>query len=108
MNKSEILTELEQILNRMECVEGECRASLKGYADGAADLAVMAIAHVIDLVSVAAPMTESTKSILDKITQDSQDMGLYNADETVQAPRKQSLPRGMQDLEASDDEAETK
>lgn len=59
MNKQEIVDELEKILNRMEVIEAECKCELKGYAGGAADLAVQAIAHVIDLVSVSAPMNHS-------------------------------------------------
>lgn len=56
MTKQEILDELEKVLNRMEVIEGECKMTLKGYADGAAELAVQAIAHTIDLVSVSSPM----------------------------------------------------
>lgn len=64
MKKEQILEELEKVLNRMEGLEGECKAGLKGYADGAAELAVQAIAHTIDLVSVSHPMEATCKQSL--------------------------------------------
>jgi hypothetical protein len=59
MTRDEILEELDTISDRLESIKTECEWTLKGYAGGAADLAATAVNHVIDLVRVSAPTTES-------------------------------------------------
>lgn len=52
MSKCEILIELVRIADRLEELGYNCKA-LKGYASGAAEVAALAVHHVVDLVRVA-------------------------------------------------------
>ena len=58
MNKRELTEELLAMANRLEGIQDECNVSLKGYASGAAEVAALAVHHVIDLVRVADEVSE--------------------------------------------------
>ena len=58
MNKQKICDELVAMANRLEAMQIECNESLKGYASGAAELASLAVCHLIDLVKVADEVSE--------------------------------------------------
>ena len=58
MSKQQIVDELRQMAERLEAIQDECKVSLKGYASGAAEVAALAVHHVIDLVRVAGEVSE--------------------------------------------------
>ena len=53
MNKQQIIDELVIIAERLAEISDECTFALKGYSDSAAEVAALAVHHVIDLVRVA-------------------------------------------------------
>ena len=57
MSKCEILIELVRIADRLEELQHDCKA-IKGYASGAAEVAALAVHHLIDLVRVADEVRE--------------------------------------------------
>ena len=58
MNKQKICDELVAMVDTLEEIQNECNESLKGYASGAAELAALAVCHLIDLVRVADEVSE--------------------------------------------------
>jgi hypothetical protein len=58
MSKNEIIEELVDIAARLGEISDECTCSLKGYSDGAAELAALAVCHLIDLVRAAVEVSE--------------------------------------------------
>jgi hypothetical protein len=57
MNKQQICDELVAIVDRLEDIQHECEL-LKGYVSGAAEVASLAVHHLIDLVSTAEKVSE--------------------------------------------------
>lgn len=53
MTKMEILLELQRIGSELEKVASECDVNLKGYSYGAVQVAIEAVGHACDLVSVS-------------------------------------------------------
>ena len=53
MSKCEILIELVRIADRLEELGDDCSKTIKGSASGAAEVATLAVHHVIDLVRVS-------------------------------------------------------
>ena len=53
MSKQQICDELLAMVDRLEAIQDECNVSLKGYPCGAAELAALAVCHLIDLVRVS-------------------------------------------------------
>ena len=58
MNKQKMGDELVAMVDRLEAIQNECNESLKGYASGAAELAALAVCHLIDLIGVADEVSE--------------------------------------------------
>ena len=57
-HQQHIVNELRQMAERLEQIQHETKVSLKGYASGAAEVAALAVHHVIDLVRVAEKVSE--------------------------------------------------
>jgi hypothetical protein len=57
MNKQDTISELAAMAQRLEDIQHECE-SLKGYVSGAAEVASLAVHHLIDLVSTAEKVSE--------------------------------------------------
>jgi hypothetical protein len=57
MNKQQICDELVAMADRLEAIQDECE-SLKGYVSGAAEVASLAVYHLIDLVISAEKVSE--------------------------------------------------
>ena len=53
--KAEILAKLQRIAAQLEALADECKSTLKGYADGAVDVANMAVCHAIDVANMSEP-----------------------------------------------------
>ena len=58
MKKNEIIEELADIAARLGDISVECACSFKGCSDGAAELAALAVCHLIDLVRAAVEVSE--------------------------------------------------
>jgi len=57
MNKQDTISELAAMAQRLEDIQHECEL-LKGYVSGAAEVASLAVHHLIDLVSTAEKVSE--------------------------------------------------
>ena len=53
--KAEILAKLQRIAAELEALADECKTTLKGYADGAVELANQAVCHAIDVANMSEP-----------------------------------------------------
>jgi hypothetical protein len=66
MSKCEILIELVRIADRLQELQHDCNA-IKGYAGGAAEVAALAVHHVIDLVRVAIDEGDEAADEIEKL-----------------------------------------
>jgi hypothetical protein len=53
--KAEILEKLQRIAAELEELADECKVTLKGYADGAVEVANLAVCHAIDVANMSEP-----------------------------------------------------